>query len=55
VRRWIITLFRSESGITSVEYALLLSMIGATTAAAALLLSMAVESRIDGTADELND
>lgn len=55
MRRRLPALLRGSSGITSVEYALLLALVGATIAAAAFLLGMAVQGRINGTSVQLTE
>jgi len=55
VRSRLIAFIRGSSGITSVEYALLLALLGATVAGAALLLGLAVEWRIGDSTTQLNE
>lgn len=55
MRRRLLTLLRNSSGITAVEYALLLALVGATVAAAALLLSLAVDGRLGDSTTQLNE
>ena len=52
MRAWksVMRLVRDESGISAVEYALLLALIGAGVAAAALALGTAVTGRITAAA-----
>lgn len=50
----IVQLFKEEEGISSVEYALLLALIGVAIATAAGLLGTAVSTRISTAATTVN-
>ena len=51
---WILKLVREDEGISSVEYALLLALIGAAIVGAAALLGTAVANRIGNAANIVN-
>jgi Flp pilus assembly pilin Flp len=54
MRVFLANLWNNESGITSVEYALLLSFVASGLMVAAGLLSGAVVNQIEGAADCIN-
>ncbi len=51
MRKFLVELWKDESGISSVEYALLLAFVAAGIVLAASELGNAVETTIDNTAD----